>query len=67
MAERSNALDCKSNDFGLREFESHSLCQFIPLFIIFAKSWKNTTEGLSDVIVGIDNDDLTYEEIKKEE
>lgn len=33
-------------------------------FIIFAESWKNTTTGLSDVIVRIDNDDKTYEEIK---
>ena len=35
-------------------------------FKLFAESWKNTTEGHSDVIVRIDNDDLTYEEIKKE-
>ena len=35
-------------------------------FKIFAESWKNTTEGYSDVIVRIDDDDLTYEEIKKE-
>jgi hypothetical protein len=35
-------------------------------FKIFAESWKNTTEGLSDVVVRIDNDDLTYEDIKKE-
>ena len=35
-------------------------------FKIFAESWRNTTEGYSDVIVRIDDDDLTYEEIKKE-
>ena len=35
-------------------------------FKIFAESWRNTTEGHSDVIIRIDNDDLTYEEIKKE-
>jgi len=33
-------------------------------FIIFADSWVNTTNGLSDVIIRIDNDDTTYEEIK---
>lgn len=33
-------------------------------FIIFADSWVNTTEGKSDVIVGIDIDDKTYEGIK---
>jgi len=33
-------------------------------FIIFADSWMNTTEGKSDVIVGIDIGDETYEEIK---
>lgn len=33
-------------------------------FIIFAESWKNTTEGKSDVVVRIDSDDKTYEEIK---
>lgn len=35
-------------------------------FKIFAQSWKETTEGFSDVIVRIDNDDKTYEEIKNE-
>ena len=34
-------------------------------FIIFAESWRNTTEGLSDVIVWIDEDDSSYEEIMK--
>jgi hypothetical protein len=33
-------------------------------FIIFADSWMNTTEGKSDVIVGIDIGDETYEGIK---
>lgn len=33
-------------------------------FIIFADSWVNTTEGKSDVIVGIDMGDETYEGIK---
>jgi hypothetical protein len=33
-------------------------------FIIFADSWVNTTEGHSDVIVGIDIGDETYEGIK---
>lgn len=33
-------------------------------FTIFANSWKNTTNGNSVVIVRIDNDDKTYEEIK---
>jgi len=33
-------------------------------FIIFADSWMNTTEGKSDVIVGIDMGDETYEDIK---
>lgn len=35
-------------------------------FKIFAESWKNTTEGRSDVIIRIDNDDLTYDKIKLE-
>ncbi len=33
-------------------------------FKIFAESWRRTTEGLSVVIVRIDNDDNTYDEIK---
>ena len=33
-------------------------------FKIFAESWRKTTEGLSVVIVRIDNDDNTYDEIK---
>ena len=33
-------------------------------FKVFAESWKKTTEGLSVVIVRIDNDDKTYDEIK---
>lgn len=33
-------------------------------FIIFADSWRNTTEGLSDVIVWVDDDDKSYDEIK---
>ena len=33
-------------------------------FIIFADSWVNTTEGKSDVWVGIDKGDTTYDEIK---
>ena len=35
-------------------------------FKIFADSWRNTTEGFSDVVVRIDNDDTTYEVIKHE-
>ncbi len=35
-------------------------------FKIFAESWRNTTEGKSDVVVRIDNNDLTYENIKLE-
>lgn len=35
-------------------------------FKIFADSWRNTNEGNSDVVVRIDNDDLTYETIKHE-
>lgn len=33
-------------------------------FKIFANSWKNTTEGFSDVVVGIDLEDITYDEVK---
>ena len=35
-------------------------------FIIFAESWRKTTQGFSDVIVGVDYDDITYEDIKEE-
>lgn len=34
-------------------------------FIYFADSWKKTTEGLSDVIVGLDINDTTYDDIIK--
>lgn len=33
-------------------------------FIIFAESWKLTTEGYSDVVVGIDEGDPTYNSVK---
>jgi len=33
-------------------------------FIIFADSWVNTTEGKSDVWVGIDEGDTTYDSVK---
>lgn len=33
-------------------------------FIIFANSWVNTTESKSDVLVGIDIGDTTYDNIK---
>lgn len=45
------------------------ICVIIPTrkryldFNLFASTWKRTTEGYSDVIVGIDNDDDTYEEL----
>lgn len=32
-------------------------------FRIFAESWQNTTEGLSDVIVGVDAGDTSYDEM----
>lgn len=35
-------------------------------FKIFAKSWKDTTEGFSQVIIRMDNDDETYNEIKND-
>ena len=35
-------------------------------FKIFADSWRKTTEGYSNVIVRIDNDDYSYDEIRKE-
>lgn len=37
--------------------------QRIDDFKIFAKSWIDTTEGKSDVLVAIDNDDDTYDNI----
>jgi hypothetical protein len=33
-------------------------------FKVFAKSWMDTTEGKSDVLVGIDVGDTTYDEMK---
>lgn len=33
-------------------------------FKIFAESWSATTEGLSDVVVGIDTGDTTYDEMR---
>lgn len=35
-------------------------------FIIFSESWVKTTEGKSDVVVVINEDDKTYENIKSE-
>ena len=48
------------------------ICVIIPTkerlndFKLFAESWKNTTDGYSDVIVGVDNNDITYDELIKE-
>jgi hypothetical protein len=45
------------------------ICVIIPThkrllgFRIFASSWKKTTEGFSDVVVGVDDDDNTYDEL----
>lgn len=33
-------------------------------FTIFAESWKRTTEGHSDIVVGIDEGDTTYDIVK---
>ena len=49
----------------------NKICVIIPTrerlnkFRIFASTWKKTTEGKSVVVVGIDNDDHTYDELRK--
>jgi hypothetical protein len=48
------------------------ICVIIPTrerlndFKLFAESWKNTTNRYSDVIVGVDNNDNTYDKLIEE-